>query len=177
MSLWFQAASGFLSYSEKSQRLHNNLHVSVSSGLSLLFLAIFPSPHSALVTLPSELVLKHAGLLLSQGVCTWCSAQHALRWISTWLFSPPSVLRSNVTILVRPSLTIWFKLILLRPLGTRLLFSTSFLLSIRHQLTCYLFYLFICLPPLEWESHETRICIFYVHHSTRYLKTVPGAKC
>lgn len=66
MSLWFQAASGFLSYSEKSQRLHNNLHVSVS----LLFLAIFPSPHSALVTLPSELVLKHAGLLLSQGVCT-----------------------------------------------------------------------------------------------------------
>lgn len=49
---------------KKSQSLYNNLHTSVSSGLSLLFLATFPFPHSALVTLTTELVLKYAGLLL-----------------------------------------------------------------------------------------------------------------
>lgn len=92
MSLWFQAASGFLSYSEKSQRLHNNLHVSVSSGLSLLFLAIFPSPHSALVTLPSELVLKHAGLLLSGRLhMMFCPARPPLDLHVAFLpaFGPP----------------------------------------------------------------------------------------
>lgn len=49
--------------------------LSISSGLSLMsFLDTFPLPHSAVATLTSELVLKHAGLLLPQGLCTCYSA-------------------------------------------------------------------------------------------------------
>ena len=85
---WPHAANGFLSSSEKSQNLYQNLQVPPSLGLSLLlFLVTFPLPHSALATLTSALVPKRAGLLLPQGLCTWCPACSAPHCISTELSS------------------------------------------------------------------------------------------
>lgn len=69
-----QAADGFLSPSEKSQSLYNNLQVPTSLGLSLMsFPATFPLLHSAVATQTCRFVLKQAGLFLPQGLCTHCS--------------------------------------------------------------------------------------------------------